>query len=169
MLMRMLLMCSFTACMAAQPVFSQPQPRYSVREDAPRTGTSIRRTLAGPVVIPVNLDYEQLATADRLKFHENYESIPDGDEPPFPRGGLRTLLDPITKAQQKLLVRGDLFLVAAVSAEGVVQQVTAYGAPSETMKDFAVQILFATAFKPARCAGAPCAMEFPLRMQFAVR
>lgn len=145
---------------------AQPRPEYSIREESPPTGSHIRRNLSGPIAIPVNLTYEQLSAADRLKFHANYESIAEGDEPPFPKQGLGALLKPITKGQQKLYVNGDLSLVAAVAPSGEVQEVRVHGSPSPEMTRFATQILFATPFKPAVCRGQPCAMEFPLRVRF---
>lgn len=145
---------------------AQPRPQYSIRQDSPPPGSHIRRDLTGPIAIPVNLPYEQLSAADRLKFHANYESIVEGDEPPFPKQGLGALLKPITKGQQKLYVSGDLSLVAVVAPSGEVQEVRVHGSPSPEMTRFATQILFTTPFKPAVCRGQPCAMEFPLRLRF---
>ncbi|MFT3820019.1 MAG: hypothetical protein QM750_20810 [Rubrivivax sp.] len=142
------------------------QPQHAIREDAPRVGSNIRRNLAESASIPVNLPYEQLSPADRRQFHENYVSIADGDEPP---AGLQAVLKPITQAQQRLLSRGELFLVATVSAAGEVTTVTAHGSPSPEMTKFAAQALLLTPFKPAVCGGQACEMEFPLRIRFTVR
>ena len=163
----MLRYLALATVLVACAAFAQ-SPQHTVREDAPRVGSNIRRDLTGPVSIPINLPYESLSQSDRRKFHQNYEAIADGDEPPFPKGGLQAILKPITQGQQRLLVEGDLFLVATVLADGSVKEVTARGSPSEQMTNFAAQVLLLTPFKPALCSGKPCVMEFPLRMNFSV-
>jgi hypothetical protein len=147
---------------------SQPTPANTIREDAPRTGTSIRRNVVGPSAVPVNLPYERLSEQDKLRFKENYEPMAPEDEPPFPKDGLQALFGPIQKAQQGLLVVGELHLVATVSTTGKVDRVQAFASPGAEMTRFAAQILMLTAFKPAVCAGRACVMDFPLRMQFRV-
>ena len=154
---------SFVASPLAQ---AAPAPEYGIKEDRPRTGSMIRRQMVGPVAIPVHLSYDQLSPEDRAKFNTNYENVAPGDEPPFPTGGLKTILDPLRKAQASLLVEGDLFLVAKVDSSGVPQEVVAYGSPSPAMTQLAARILLLTKFKPAVCGGQPCAMEFPLRILF---
>ena len=145
---------------------AQPRPEYGIREDQPRTGSMIRRQMVGPTAVSVNLSWEQLPPGDRAKFKENYEAMPPGDEPPFPTGGLKAILDPVRKAQSKLLVTGDLFLVAKIDPTGVAEEIAVYGSPSPEMTKFASQVLLLAKFKPAVCSGQPCAMEFPLRMHF---
>lgn len=153
----------------AQTACAQPRPEHTIREEYAPAGSNIRRDLTGPIEIPVNLPYEQLSRADRQKFHAHYESIAEGDEPPFPTQGLAALLKPIVQGQQKLRVAGDLTLIAAVSASGEVQEVRVHGSPSAEMTKFATQILFLTPFKPAVCGGKPCAMDFPLRLRLVRR
>ncbi len=157
-------------CVADVKAQSQSQARaeYGVKEAEAPIGSRIRRLAVGPAAVPINLSYEQLSPENRAKFKENYESMADGDEPPFPQGGLKVVLEPIHKAQSKLLVQGDLFLTAMVDASGVAQSVTAIGSPSPEMTRFAAGVLVFTKFKPAICSGQPCSMEFPLRILFEV-
>ena len=63
---------------------------------------------------------------------------------------------------------GKLFAVATVSAKGKVTEVRVYEAPSQAMGKFVGQVLMVTAFKPARCSGKPCQMDFPLEMRFSI-
>lgn len=146
---------------------AQVRPDYSIREDQPRTGSHIRQEVAR-ASIPINLTYEQLSPDDRSALHANYESIAEGDEPPFPLEGLRALIDPIQRAQEKLLARGELFLVATIGPDGKAQKVLSYRSPSPEMTNFAAHALMLTAFKPAICSGNACTMDFPLRMTFRV-
>jgi len=156
------------SCLAEAIAQDQPRPEFGLREQQPGAGSLVRRQVVGPTVIPLNLSYEQLSPQDRARFNGNYEAVPPGDEPPFPVGGLKVILDPIGKAQAKLSVTGNLFVIAKVDSSGVAHEVTAVGSPSPEMTQFASQVLLLTRFKPARCSGQPCAMEFPLRMQFQV-
>lgn len=91
------------------------------------------------------------------------------DEPPFPADGLKPLLHAISKGQSKLLVRGELRLVADVGPDGSVLSVQALGSPSTEMTEFAASVLVLTKFKPAVCKGQPCKMQFPLYLNFDVR
>jgi hypothetical protein len=143
-----------------------PDPQYGIKEDRPRTGSAIRRYDVKPFTIPINLSYGQLSPSDRLKVHDNYEAIVPGDEPPFPAAGLIAVIDPLRKAQQKLLVSEELYLVAKVDGAGKVIEVSAYGAKDSAMAKFAAQVLLLTPFKPAVCSGQPCQMQFPLRLNF---
>jgi hypothetical protein len=155
---------------AAQAPVSELQ--YAVKESQPKTGSLIRKTLAmsrlGPAQIAINLPYGQLPEADRQRFNAYYEEVAVGDEPPFPLQGLKQLFEPLLKAQAKLLVEGTLLLVATVDETGVVKQVQAEGSPSPAMTKFGASLLMPTRFKPAVCSGSPCAMEFPLYLNFRV-
>lgn len=161
-------MLGFLAVLFSGAGLAQERPEYSIREDQPRTGSHIRQDVASSTSIPINLPYEKLSPEEQSNFHSNYESIAAGDEPPFPRKGLRALLDPIRKAQAKLRVRGDLFLVATIGPDGKAREVAAFSSPSPEMTQFAAQVLMLTPFKPAICSGNPCAMDFPLKVAFRV-
>lgn len=143
-----------------------PDPQYGIKEDWSRTGSAIRRFAVKPSTIPINLPYAQLSPSDRRKVHENYESIAPGDEPPFPAAGLIAILNPLRKAQQKLLVSEELYLVAMVDGSGKVTEVSAFGSQDSAMTKFGAQVLLLTPFKPAVCSGKPCQMQFPLRLDF---
>lgn len=98
-----------------------------------------------------------------------WESIPDGDEPPFPLFGLKPVHQKVAAAQNRLLVEGPLVLVASVDATGEVTEIKAIGSPSQEMTMQVAGILYDTKFKPARCSGQPCAMQYPFSFRFTVR
>jgi hypothetical protein len=159
----------FSLFAAAVSTFAQtPDPRYGIKEDQPRIGSHLRSYAVKPFTIPINLTYEQLSPSDRIKVHNNYEAIAPGDEPPFPAGGLVAILDPLRKAQQKLLVTEELSLVAVIDSTGKAIEVSAYGSQDSAMAKTAAHLLLLTPFKPAVCSGQPCQMQFPLRMNFRV-
>ena len=164
-----LLFLVMLAGFAPRPARSQSSaPEYVIREDQPRTGSHIRRDEVAGSTIPLNKRYYELSAAERETLNQGYEPMERGDEPPFPAEGLRPIYDAIRKAQKKLLVEGNLFLVADVGADGKVTQVSVFDSPSEKMTSFAGSVLLMTAFKPALCGGKACKMQYPFRMTFAV-
>lgn len=166
-LLRSLLMC--LAVSSFVPGHSaQPDPQFGIKSDEPRTGSMIRRYVVSFSQIPINRRYEELAPDEKSTLHSWWEQIADGDEPPFPADGLRPLHDAIRQAQQKLLVRGELFLIATVGPDGVVTEVKAIGSPSPEMTRAAATILALTKFKPAVCSNSPCQMDFPVKYRFRV-
>jgi hypothetical protein len=152
---------------ALMPVHAEgDKPEYGIKERAPTTGSLIRKFEVLPGDIPLNLSWEQLSPQDRARFQGNYERMAPGDEPPFPIGGLRTLYGPLAKANRKLQVTGDLFVVATVDATGETTEVRIINQPGSEMGTFAGQLLLLAKFKPAVCQGKPCQMDFPLRFTF---
>ena len=143
-----------------------PEPQYGIKQDSPPTGSNIKKNAVSPFRIPVNLPYGQLPPEARKYLHGYYEDIKEGDEPPFPLEGLKAYLDPIQKAQQKLLVEGPMNLIATVDRTGAVTQVKVVGTPIPKMTEFAGRALLLTRFKPAVCGGQPCQMDFPVYLRF---
>lgn len=159
------LMCLVAPCLC---VAQDPAPKYTIKEDDPRLGSTLRRDQFHGFSIAINLPYAKLPTSDRQSLHALYEQMPDGDEPPFPIYGLQAIYDPIRKAHDKLGDAGDLSVIATVDASGQVQRVEVFKSPSTQMSQFAASVLTMTKFKPALCAGKPCAMEFPVRLSLTV-
>lgn len=160
------LLLTYTALASAQ---SEPKPEFVIKEDQAVTGSYIRRNEVSGGQVPMNVPYEQLSPADRQILHSWWEKVNDGDEPPFPLAGLKAIIDPIRKGQRQLGDTGELFIVATVRADGSVSNVALFDSPSDAMTQFAARVLLLTKFKPAKCAGKPCQMDFPFRMNFSVR
>lgn len=119
--------------------------------------------------IPLDKDYVDFSDEEKRKFTSFYDNFPDDDEPPFPIGGLEVIDVPIYKAQKKRLARGVLRIIAVVDKKGVVRKVEIYESPDKYITKVATAVLFATKFKPGKCSGIPCAMEFPLFSNFEVK
>lgn len=118
--------------------------------------------------VALNLPYEKLSERDRANLHSWWESIPKGDEPPFPVKGLKPIFDGMLKAQHEFMVEGELTLIATIDTNGEVEQVKAIGSPSQQMTLFAASLVGMTKFKPAICSGKPCKMDFPFSFNFTV-
>jgi hypothetical protein len=119
-------------------------------------------------VVPINRNYSELTQREKDVVRSWYVEMPEADEPPFPTRGLKPILDSIRKGQQKLLVTGELFLIATVGTNGEVTEVKAIGSPSPEVTSYAATVLMLTKFKPGLCSGQPCSMEFPLLQLFRV-
>jgi hypothetical protein len=146
-----------------------PKPEYGIREAEPRTGSAIRRYEVEGSRIAINKRYSELSTEEKASLNQYYEMVEPGDEPPFPSDGLKPIHEAIRKGQGRLLVVGELILLATVSAAGEVIEVKAIGSPSPEMTKFAASVLLLTKFKPALCQGQPCKMDYPFRFVFHVR
>ncbi|KQV54335.1 hypothetical protein ASD07_07355 [Duganella sp. Root336D2] len=139
---------------------------YTIREDEPGVNSHIRRTLMESKTIAVNKRYHELSAEDRAELHSWWESMPEGDEPPFPAYGLKPVHSAMLEAQSMLRVEGELYLVATVDSNGEVIQVKAVGSPSPEMTKFAASVIGVTKFKPAICGGKPCKMDYPFSYKF---
>ena len=158
------------AALLAVPCPAQTStPEYGIREAEPRVGSSIKRYALQGSPIPINKRYNELSAEEKASLNQYYEKMEAGDEPPFPIDGLQPVYDAIRKAQAKLLVVGELILVASVNAVGEVTEVKTVGSPSPAMTNFAASVLLLTKFKPALCQGVACEMGYPFQLDFAVK
>jgi hypothetical protein len=144
-------------------------PEHHIKSERPAAGSLIRPEVVRSTAVPINRTYHQLTLEQRAIVHGWYENIASGDEPPFPAEGTKRIHDAVRKAQAKLLVTGELILVATVEATGEVSTVKVIGSPSPEMTQFAASVLLLTKFKPAVCGGLPCKMDFPLAYEFQLR
>ena len=139
---------------------------YTIREDEPHHSALILNTRMRTDSVAINKRYHELSAQDRARLHSWWQSIPEGDEPPFPANGLKSIHSAMLKAQDMLSVEGDLYLVATVDSNGDVIQVKTVGSPSAEMTKFAASVVGLTKFKPAICGGKPCQMDFPFSYKF---
>lgn len=95
-----------------------------------------------------------------------YESIAPGDEPPFSLQGMKSIVEPVRKGQERLHVTGAMYIVATVEPNGTVSVVKAYTSPSPAMAQFVDKVFVVTKFKPAVCGGRLGRMEFPPSFKF---
>jgi hypothetical protein len=142
---------------------------FQLREDS-RIGGLLLGTEVGNATgdLPFHTPYASLTSAEKARVHSAYLYVGKGDEPPFPLEGLAALYDPIAKAQQKLLVEGGFYAIAEVDATGQVTNVVVHKSPSAKLSKFIGAVIVLTKFKPALCAGVPCTMGFPVRVNFTV-
>jgi len=138
------------------------QTSYSLPAAEATTGTRIRPTAAKGARYPYDKRYDAFTAEERTALKSIWEDMPADDEPPFPADGMKALMLDIHQTAQRLNLRGPLVLHAHVGSDGVVNKVDIYKSPDEKFGKYAAIKLGRTHFKPAKCGGQPCAMEFPL-------
>ncbi|HWJ95299.1 MAG TPA: hypothetical protein VNT33_11280 [Telluria sp.] len=150
----------------ARPAPVEPSSeRYVLREDMPRTGTSIRREIVSAPV-PLDKGYAELTPGQRAVVRQPYEALAASDEPPYPLGGPKLFYEALAKAFKRIGASGELKLLVRVGADGVAQSVTAIGAPTPELVRFASGLVMLQQYKPAVCDGKPCDMIYPAYFKF---
>lgn len=138
---------------------------FAVKQETADVGSKVRRDLVrGP--FPPDHRWEQLESAHVAALKAEFEGMPAGDEPPYPERGLRPIYQGFAKAQNTWRVDGMLVAYVTVDSQGAPRKVEVVKSPSQSVTNLAANMLMLQRFKPAQCAGKPCVMEFPLRVEF---
>lgn len=125
------------------------------------TGTILKKDIRWESKIPLNKTYGELTPEQKADLHKMYESLPAGDEPPFPEAGIKPIFNAIRKAQRVLQSRGTLDMSVTVGPDGKATKVENYSSVrAGQMTDHAQEVLLLTKYKPAVCHGQPCTMQF---------
>ncbi len=136
----------------------------------PRIGTRFVPGQTEPVSVPVDKRWEELLTSQQALFKRSwYDDMPEADEPPYPLEGPSSLFADIVKVQNAANISGNLYATVLVDETGKATQVSFHEIPNEALKDVLAFVLLKPAFKPAKCGGKPCAMEYPVTASFARR
>jgi hypothetical protein len=141
-----------------------PEKRFSIRGDRPIGSNIASEDVTG--FVPFDKSYAELTPDQQAAVKKPYRALEEGDEPPYPLHGLKPIYDWLKKAQNKVLIRGDLRLDVLVGKDGNALSVTAIGSPSPEITKFATLVVMKEKYKPAVCRGTPCDMIFPFNMQF---
>ncbi len=141
---------------------------YTLQADRPPTGSRIKHDVALSA-LPFDKTYDELTSEQIDLLRSAYEGLATTDEPAYPVAGLGPMVREISQAQQKLQLRGRVFAVASVDETGKVRSVALHETPSARMSQLVAYVLVRTAFKPARCNGTPCAMDYPLSLSLRLR
>lgn len=139
---------------------SEIAPKFSIKEVEASTGSKFRRDVVSSGAVPLNLRYEQMSEAQQNSLKAVYEHMGPNDEPPFPAAGLSAIVTEMSEAQSMLQVQGRLRLHAHVNAEGRVTSIAFVESVDRQFDVYVAGILSRTVFKPARCAGLPCAQDY---------
>lgn len=112
--------------------------------------------------------YQQLTAAEKDRLHQLYESIPPGDEPPYPLQGVWSYSDPLGEIALRRQLVGSLTVLLDIDSGGQVIGLNLLAAPEGAPWTAIEQILKAIPFKPAVCSGQACAMQYLVQMDFSM-
>jgi len=144
--------------------------RYQLKEDTKLFGFLPGHTGGNAeFVIPFDKSYNELTAEQQSVLRGAYAEMGVSDEPPFPVGGLKTIYEPITEGQQRLMVSGTFRADVEIDAEGNPIALAVYRSPNKAVTKFVSSVVLLTKFKPAICGGSPCKMGFPIRIGFTTR
>lgn len=141
-----------------------PPAAYRLKEDQASTGTNIRSTVVYGSAIPLNRRYAEMTAEERRLVKSQYEPMADDDEPPFPVNGLGPVYADVQKVVQKLQVAGQMTFAVDINADGEATAVKVLLAADPKLTRTVASVLMLTKYKPAICAGRPCAMAYPFRI-----
>ncbi len=146
------------------------QARFNLRADSPDVGSNLPRRLVTGSLIPFDKPWEGLTPAQQRLFASQYEAMGPGDEPPFPRRGLQSIYRAFDRTLEgKLFESGALTVEVVVDSDGMPQEVRVLASPDREATRAMAAVLLAETFKPARCAGKPCKMAFPVQVELVKR
>ncbi|MES2046899.1 MAG: hypothetical protein V4447_00750 [Pseudomonadota bacterium] len=114
--------------------------------------------------IDAKMAYGQLNEKDRQTWKSQYETMPDGDEPPFPVGGLISILRPIAALASVTDEAGVLIIHLEVDSEGKPRKADLLASPTPEFGPRAIASVMGVTYKPGKCHGLPCTMSIPLRI-----
>ena len=141
---------------------SEPEQFIMMHAD-PALGTHIRAR-SFVLDVPPAKNYADLTEQQKSRVRAKYPPMTDKDEPPYPVGGVRELYTVLSDVQHYFKTAGELDMVATVKVDGSVKVVSVFKTPDWKMMEYAAQVLAVQKFKPALCDGAPCEMDYPVRM-----
>lgn len=110
--------------------------------------------------MPFNRRYGEMTSEQQAAIRDQVVDMAPDDEPPFPVDGLQPIVEAIAQGQRQLEAVGPMTLVVDVDADGRPTAVAVYRAPDDRTGTFVARLLMVQQYKPARCAGQPCAMAF---------
>jgi len=149
------------ALAAALPALAQQS--YSLKE------TIVGTMLPQPILnsrVPFDRSWGQLTAEQRGLIAADYDSLPAGDEPPYPARGLAHFANYLARYADKREPVGLLVATVGVGPDGKPRDVTVYRTPDPGLVPLVVSMLSSEDYKPAVCHGSPCAMDYLLRVEF---
>jgi len=83
--------------------------------------------------------------------------------------GVFEILEAAERLQKAMLVTGKLTLAVTVNSKGEPINVQSILSPDKQMTKIMAEVLLLQKYSPGSCKGVPCQMQYPLRIDFALR
>lgn len=116
--------------------------------------------------LPFRGSYRWLSRGEQAWLLQWYESIPEGDAPPYPKDGFGEIVNRVGRAAA---VRGETFTGSATVFVEIDSAGKAAGATAKQDSDANLAKMIGNAvsfleFDPASCSGKPCKMMLPVEL-----
>jgi hypothetical protein len=137
------------------------QTMYGVKESDPKVGTSVRVEIVRSP-IPFDKKFDELTPEQMEVLRSKYNELGANDEPPFPADGMHDIGREIARLEAAKQFHGPLVMTVKVDEKGEGKSVAVYKSPDDDFAHSVAVVLMKAKYKPAKCAGNPCTMDFPL-------
>jgi hypothetical protein len=141
------------------------KPGYNLMRDQAFLGSHIRRA-AATGSIPFDKTYAELSEVQKNSLKAVYESMGPEDEPPYPIKGVKKIMKAFVTIGDKLQAEGKVHLLVDVDSKGNATSVSALKAPDPEIARYMANVLMVEKYKPAVCAGQPCAQQYNFEMMY---
>lgn len=147
------------ADLAAPPT---PGQIHHVRSKEPLYGSKIHFDRARGTV-PFGKTYAEMSETERRAIHSAFPLIDDGDEPPYPLRGMKSIVTQFSEGLAAIQEdsEGMLAMYVDVDAEGKPTSASVFTTPNKEIANYVMMAVLKHRFKPAICGGKPCAMKYP--------
>lgn len=133
---------------------------YPVRDSV--TGSHIARDSIAGSSVPSYKTYASLTTDEKKRIKSQFGLTAEADEPPYPRYGPLHIYQELQSIEQRVRVAGVLRLEVTIDATGKPIAVDVSQSPDQRITTAIHDVLMLEKFKPAKCNGVPCQMQYPL-------
>lgn len=139
---------------------------YRAPDEASKLAAQTRGSAVIAVPFPLDKRFEDMSATEQDAVRSRYPALAPGDEPPFPAKGMKQILDQVRLGQTRVLEEGTMQLVVDVQADGSPAKVTMFGIEKAELITFVGNVFMHQQYKPAKCDGKPCAMQFTYALKF---
>lgn len=152
----------------AVPVPAGNYDEFGLNDDDPAFRALAQREAARRAP-PKDANWIALTPDQKQVVRHAYPALDDRDEPPYPLKGMRPFHAEVSALYAKMPeYEGEGMVYVTVGADGVPTSATTYGVTHQEFGRYLSMVVMMQRFKPALCAGTPCAMIFPIRFSFAL-
>lgn len=115
--------------------------------------------------VPPTQAYPTLTSAEKWAVKQQYPILQERDEPPYPLGGPAAIVYPIGPLFSNVEKDAKFRLNVLIAEDGKPTTVDLLEAPTPALGAQAAALLLRTKYKPALCAGKPCAMRYAVHIE----
>ncbi len=118
--------------------------------------------IASGSVVPFHKAYRDMTPEEQHTVRGWFNILGEDDVPPYPVGGTAEIIKAAKSANWEFGQHGELLMDVLVDEQGHPQDVIIRQTPGKGVGEFMAGVLLLTRYTPAKCAGKPCALRFPV-------